>query len=64
MKLNDIYPLLSSHKITLFAIEENKVYTIYPEATKTETLSKLGDYEVLRLIPLEFQHLQITIKKR
>ena len=64
MKLNDIYPLLSSHQITLFAIEDNKAYTIYPESTKTETLSKLGDYDVIRIIPLEFQHIQITIKKR
>lgn len=67
MKLNDIYPLISSHQITLFAIEENKVHTIYPESigaipSTVKTLATFGDYEVVRLIPLDFQHIQITIK--
>lgn len=68
MTVKEIYPTISSHQITLFDTTTHKVHMINPESvaailSNIEILELFGDYKVVRLIPLDFQKLQITIKK-
>ena len=68
MTVKDIYPLISSHEIILFDITANKVHVMCPESIKhflsnAEIISEFGEYEVASIIPLDFQKVQITIKK-
>ena len=63
MTIDDIYPLLSSHEIILFDMTTNKVHTMNPEST-IKTLQEFGDYKIVRLIPLDYQKLQITITNK
>ena len=68
MTVKDIYPLISSHEIIFYDLTANKVHVISPESIKTmlttaKILSDYGEYHVTRVIPLDYQKIQLSIKK-
>ena len=62
MTLKEIYHYISTKTVAIFDMSENKVHWSSDPDESDLVTSVFGDREVVRLFPLDFQSLQISIK--